>query len=200
MKTNKLLRLLVFIGLMAAFLLSAAAPASNAQAKSELVRLTVINRTDKTIWLKLVGPSYYNLSIPGESTQVYTVSRGEYTQTLWACGAREESDLDMTKSRTLIMPVCGGAAHQAAKAGHKIDLSKTLKVVKVTMKNEDTDSSIFSIFTGPETYVFTFKDEETKVYTIQRGEYSIRYFACGQWTTRTFIANAGKVLEWTCPK
>lgn len=200
MKQTRLIRLwMVFL---AAILLVVAAGPVPTQAAVEqqvsLVQLVVRNRTDKPIHLRLEGPRIYILSVPAETRQTFSVERGEYTYWATACGITAKSTLNMTSKKTLIMPVCGGNIKRANPKVNKLDLSNEIKPVAVKLENE-ARTRVLAILTGPETYVFTLQVGDENKYTIQRGEYDIRYFACGGVGNRTWVANKGYTLTFECP-
>ena len=138
------LRTIVILSLVAVFLFSAAAPV---QARTELVRLTLVNRTSGNIYLSLKGPALYYLSVGAEESQVFTVKRGTYTSSITACGVTSTDSLDMTSQKKLIMPVCGGRAHGAHGAATKVDLSEQIKIVPFTIINS-SDTQLLAVLTG----------------------------------------------------
>lgn len=204
--TKKIFRdVFVPVLLIASIFLTAAAPmtlqisSSSSHSGSDLVRLTVVNKTTKSIYLKLQGPYFYYLSVDGGDSGLFTVKRGTYSSTIYACGASSTDTIDLTRQKTLIMPVCGGNARTAAKTSvQNIDLSTQLKIVTFSLTNK-SDSRLLAIFTGAATYVFTVDKGETKDYTIVRGIYSVRYYACGSTRTLDFESYKGSKLNLKCP-
>ena len=205
MKEKLSWRILLIVGISAALLLTAAAPfparasGTTLLATSNLVRLTLDNRTDGTISVTLFGESVYRLIAgPGE-VEVYTVQPGTYEKWVSACGNFvKEEDFEITRHTRMIMPVCGANAHQAAKSETTIDLSEQIKIVPITVEN-NSRTNLLAILTGPGTYVFTFEKGQEKDYTVIRGTYSVKYYACGKSATRSFHADKNKVLELKCP-
>jgi hypothetical protein len=195
MKRTWLFRHLVLFGLIMAILLSMATPA---QAAQEFLRLTIDNRTGKAITFYFKGPLYYTFKVAAETTEVFTLKRGEYDYTFSACGVPGKGTLDLKTATRLIMPVCGGNAKGSTKSPNTIDLSPQAKVVKVTFVNK-SGTKLWIIMTGPATYVFTLNKGEEKKYTIGRGDYKLTYYACGSSATRNFFADKGKTLALTCP-
>jgi hypothetical protein len=201
-KNRWTLRLVIILALVASFLLSAYAPISGDPTvpASDLVRLVVRNKYDKPLALRLQAPgAYYYLQVEGESTATYTVLRGDYDYTLWGCGATSSGTMDLNKNRTLIMPICGGGVTNVPQNGKKLDLSTLIKIVPVTIENA-LDTHVLVIFTGASTYVFTFDKGQKKDYTIARGSYTVKYWACGAYVTRDFEANKNSSLVLTCGK
>lgn len=197
MKSRTPSKLLVMVALILALALSAALPGV-VRAQSDLVRLTVENRTSGVMYLWLTGPGVYYLSIPAGETAVYTVERGEYNYRQHACGANTQSVVDLSTQQRLIMPVCGGRAVTAGKAPGKVDLSAELKIVDFSLTN-DSNTRLLAIFTGASTYVFQLERDETKDYTIAKGEYKVQYFACGGVKTINFLSHKGSELSLDCP-
>lgn len=167
--------------------------------KTGPVGLTVENRSSGYVYLWLEGPSFYYLVVKPGETKVYTVMRGEYFQTVRACGDTASSIVDVSKQTRMIMPVCGANAKQAGTSPYVVDLSKVIKIVKVTVKNE-ADTRMLAILTGPSTYVFTLNKGESRDYTIAKGEYTVQYFACGWYGYKNFTAYHGSSLEISCPR
>jgi hypothetical protein len=195
----------VLLLVVSSLLVMAAAPApalfsvAGAMTKSDLVRLTVDNRSDRSLSISLRGPSVYFLTVQANSKQVFTIQRGEYDYTLYSCGAVGKETANLNYSKTLVMPVCGGAAKAAAGQAHQVDLSQAVKVVKVTFTNEAT-GHMFVILYGPTTYVFSFSKDSEKSYTINRGEYKMIYSGCGKTSNKMITAFSGAEIELKCPK
>ena len=209
MNKKRILRnLALFLAMLSIFLMAAApAPISVASAKStaaagDLVRLTIDNRTEKTIWVRLSGPAFYYLTVPAKSADVFTPKRGEYTFTIFACGNYITGDLDLTTNQRLVQPICGGGPVTSALGAntHVVDLGQIAKIVKVNFIN-DTTGTIMLVMTGPSTHVFTLSKDEEHEYTIERGEYDVTVYAygCGTVTQTTFLAKAGYEKTFKCP-
>lgn len=188
-------RSIAFIGLVLILLVSAT---SVAFAKSERVKFTVENNSDKVFTLRLTGPEGLYLVVDANSTEVFTPLRGVYDMTMYSCGAYANDDLDLTTIKTMVVPECGSQGPD--KSDTKIDASDTIKLVKVTIQNKSTTSNMVVVMTGPGTFVFSFKAGEKANYTIPRGDYNVTYYACSSSATRTFTAKANKLLELSCPK
>ncbi len=196
---------LVLINLIILILMSAAVPLPNSgklessSGQSELVSLKVKNDSSSYAYIWLEGPAFYYLVVKPEETKTFTVKRGEYDERVRYCGATDSSTIDLTKHTTIIMPVCGANTRRGSDTPYIIDITNTIKIVKVTLKN-DAKTSVLAIFTGPSTYVFSLAKEEEKDYTIARGNYDVQYYACGKERTRKFFAYHNRVLKFECPK
>lgn len=196
---------LVFACILVVVFTSAAIPLPNASihaaptGKSDLVAFTVINDSSGYVYLWLDGPTFYYMAVKSGEIKTFTVMRGEYFQDVYYCGATTSSIVDLTIQTKLILPVCGGRATQAAKSPHVIDVTETIRIVPVTVENE-AESRVLAILTGPSTYVFSLQVDEAKDYTIAKGEYKVQYYACGKYGERKFFANKGSTLTLTCPK
>lgn len=206
MKKNMYFRSLVLLAALLSLLLTAAAPApltSNSAAAlqaGDLVRLTVENRTDKPIKLWLSGPAFYYLTVPAESTEVFTPKRGEYDYSLSACGITVRETIDLSKNGRIIQPICGIGRGLAAPAPNTVNMGVVAKLVKVTFTN-DTNGTIMLILTGPATYVFTMAKDEKTDYSVRRGDYDVHLIAysCPLVTDTTFIARANYKKTFKCP-
>lgn len=190
------LRTIVILSLVAVFLFSAAAPV---QARTELVRLTLVNRTSGNIYLSLKGPALYYLSVGAEESQVFTVKRGTYTSSITACGVTSTDSLDMTSQKKLIMPICGGRAHGAHGAATKVDLSEQITIVPFTIINS-SDTQLLAVLTGAGTYAFLLARDEERDYTIAKGDYDVKIYACGAITTIEFSSYKNSKLDLRCPQ
>jgi hypothetical protein len=204
MKQKKTIYLILILGILIGITSSAAAPSPKGTtgyaltAKSELVALTVENRSSGTMYLWLDGVAFYYLTVEPEETKIFTVERGEYYQKVKACGDTAESIVDITKRTRMIMPICGGNANQAATSPYVVDISEIIKIVKFTLEN-DSDTRLLAIMTGPSTYVFLIEEGESKDYTIAKGDYTIQYFACGLVGYKDYYAYHGSKLSLSCP-
>jgi hypothetical protein len=118
---------------------------------------------------------------------------------MFSCGAYAQGDLDLTTIKTMVVPACGSSG-PPTKSSQKLDASDTIKLVKITIENDAPNSTMLVIMTGPGTFVFSLKTGEKHSYTIPRGEYAVKYYACNSIDTRVFNAKANKVMELGCPK
>lgn len=205
MNKKKSIRMLIIVNLMILVLLTAAVPLPKSSSvastgeKSDLVALRVVNQSTGYVYLWLDGPEFYYLVVKPDETQAFTVRRGEYSMDVSYCGAWDSSTIDLTKHTKLIMPVCGANTRQSPSSPHVVDITNTIKIVKVTVKN-DSDSRVLAILTGPSTYVFSLDKEDSKDYTIAKGDYEVKYYACGKYGVREFSAFYNSVLKLKCPK
>ncbi|HEY5573269.1 MAG TPA: hypothetical protein VIK64_09690 [Anaerolineales bacterium] len=205
MRKARSLQVLIVASLIAIFLLTAAAPAPLAvstaavQARSELVRLTVENRTSSPIFMRLQGPSLYFLRIEADGSEVFTVTRGEYESTITACGVTKTDTLDMSTPKRVVMPVCGGRAPAAQSAPQKVDLSDIFRIVPVTVINE-ADTQVLAVLTGAGTYVFLLNKDAERDVTIVKGDYDVKIYACRSVTTIEFSSYKNANLVLRCPQ
>ncbi len=205
MNRKRSLRGLILVNLLILVLMSAAVPLPNSvnfastSEKSDLVALKVENDSTSYAYLWLDGPAFYYLVVKPGETKTFTVKRGEYEKEVSYCGAKDSSTIDLTKHTKLIMPVCGANTRQLSSSPHVVNITNTIKIVKVTVTN-DSESKVLAILTGPSTYVFSLAKEESKDYTIAKGDYEVQYFACGKYGVREFSAFHNSVLKLKCPK
>ena len=199
------LRGLILANILILVLMSAAVPLPNSVSlastseKSDLVALKVENDSTSYAYLWLDGPSFYYLVVKPGETKTFTVMRGEYSKDVSYCGARDSSIIDITKHTKLIMPVCGANTRQLSSSPHVVNITNTIKIVKVTVTN-DSESRVLAILTGPSTYVFSLDKDVSKDYTIAKGDYEVQYYACGKYGVREFSAYHNGVLKLKCPK
>jgi len=205
MEKKRSKRIPIFISLIILVFLSAAIPLPNSAAiasakeKSDLVALKIQNDSSSTAYLWLDGPTFYYFVVKPGETKTYTVLRGEYFKDVSYCGARDSSIVDLSRHTKLLMPVCGANSRQSPSSPHVVNITNTIKIVKVTLTNE-ADSRVLAILTGPSTYVFTLDKDASKDYTIAKGDYEVQYFACGAYSEKEWSAYHKSVLKFKCPK
>ena len=192
----KKLRPVLLLTLVLVLLISATGAAF---AKSERVRFTINNKSDKIFSLQMAGPETLYLVVQPNSVGVFTPLRGAYSYTMFSCGAYANNNIDLSTMKTMVVPECGSGG-PSSKSENKVDASDTIKLVKVTVENKATNSVMVVIFTGPGTYVFSLKAGQKANYTVPRGVYNVTYYACSASATRTFEAKANKTLSLSCPK
>lgn len=205
MTTNKSKWTIILLALTLMVVLTAAIPFPQSEtlgsqtAKSDLVSLKIQNDSSGYVYLWLQGPTFYYFPVrPGE-TVTYTIQRGEYFQDLSYCGATDSSIVDLSRHTKMVMPVCGANTRQSPASPHVLDVTNTLKIVKVSLTNE-AESRVLAILTGPSTYVFSLDRDATKEYTIAKGDYKVQYFACGSYAEKEWSAYHNSVLKFKCPK
>jgi hypothetical protein len=205
MNKMKSMRILILVNLIVLVFLTAAIPLPKSAGialtneKSDLVALKIQNDSTSMAYLWLDGPAFYYMVVKPGETKTYTVLRGEYFKDISYCGARDSSIVDITRHTKLIMPVCGANSRQSPSSPHIVDITNTIKIVKVTLTN-DADSRVLAILTGPSTYVFSLDKEASKDYTIAKGDYEVEYFACGGYSVKEWSAYHKSILKFKCPK
>jgi len=205
MNSKKSLRILILINLLIFILMTAAVPHpqsasfASTNEKSDLIAFKVQNDSTSNAYLWLDGPAFYYLVVKPGETKNFTVMRGEYFKDVSYCGARDSSIIDLTIHTKLIMPVCGANSRQSPSSPHVVNITNTIKIVKVTVTN-DSESKVLAILTGTSTYVFSLNKGVSQDYTIAKGDYEVQYFACGKYGVREFSAFHNGVLKLKCPK
>jgi hypothetical protein len=195
---------LILVNLLILVFMSATVPLRNSDmlesssGQSELVALKIENDSTSYAYIWLDGPAFYYLVVKPEETKTFTVKRGEYDKEVSYCGAKDSNTIDLTTHTRLIMPVCGANARHEPSSPHIVNITNTIKIVKVTLKN-DTTTSVLAILEGPSTYVFSLAKEEVKDYTIAKGDYDVRYYACGKVGAKEFSAFHNEGLRFKCP-
>ena len=98
-------------------------PAMAAEDEPDLVRLTVINKTDGKVFLQLNGTNAHFMTIPAGATSVFTVEREEFVRQTWACGLYGKGTLDMSSQVKLNFTPCGiGAVNSGEPTQEKVSL------------------------------------------------------------------------------
>jgi hypothetical protein len=205
MTTNKSKWTIILLAFVLLIVLTAAIPFPQSEtlgsqnAKSDLVALKIQNDSSGYVYLWLQGPTFYYFPVKPGETVTYTILRGEYFQDLSYCGATDSSIVDLSRHTKMVMPVCGANTRQSPASPHVLDVTNTLKIVKVSLTNE-ADSRVLAILTGPSTYVFSLDRDATKEYTIAKGDYQVQFFACGAYAEKEWSAYHNSVLKFKCPK
>lgn len=99
--------LILAIVLLAALAISVV----SASAASDLVGLTIKNKTDGVVWVSLLSPDnvyVYWLEVPAGETNSYTVPRAVYSHITVACGKTATGSVDIRKLTTLVFTHCEG--------------------------------------------------------------------------------------------
>jgi len=165
----------------------------------DVVRLTIINYSDRDIWLKLEGPkSVYNLHVPPGETRAYTPLRGEYYYIYYACGTWVKGILDLSSQKIFEVPNCGFELETHPDHPRYLDGGEILKLVNVTFENE-TGAYALAILNGPSVFVFSFNDGQEREFTIPKGDYSMTVYGCGGHYNTAFFANFFNVKKLVCP-
>jgi len=205
MKMKTSIRFALLLGLASIILLTAAVPLPGRGFSfatidpADLVRLTVENRTTNYMYMWLNGPQVYYFVIKPESTSYFTIEPGSYRQTVRACGDTASKSVVIHGHTRMIMPMCGGNAKNATLSGGAVyDLSNLIKIVRVTVVNESS-TNMMVILTGPATYVFTVYEDDENVYTIAKGKYQVKWWACGESASKTWSAFSDSKLKLDCP-
>ncbi|MFQ5615111.1 MAG: hypothetical protein ACE5GO_01430 [Anaerolineales bacterium] len=155
----------------------------SSQTKQGPIRLTVINKNEFDITLRLDGPAYYILSVPSGEQKVFVIDdRGDYPYSLYHCKRTKEGILQLYTIQTFTIPPC-----------------MRRKLVKINIENKaDTDLTVRMF--GPQRFILTVPQGETKSFTIPRGRYFYRYRACSspsRWSG--FTAKVNHTLSLSCP-
>lgn len=195
MNKSTLLKIVSFV--LVSVILIAAAP----QTQSDLVSLTIENRSNDYVTYQLQGTQhqFYYLTVKPYSNGNFTILRGSYTQKFYSCGAFVNTNLDLTKKQAIVVPPCGEKAYKVDKLSHlKVDGGQLIKLVKVTFTNE-TKVNLTLILSGTSNYVFFIKAGEEVSYTIAKGDYKIQQWGCTYFKDFNFYPYANKEKELTCP-
>jgi hypothetical protein len=109
---NKKTFLILAVVLLATLAISVA----SASAASDLVGLTIKNKTDSVVWVSLLSPDniyVYWLEVSAGETMSYTVPREIYSHITVACGKTATGSVDIRKLTTLVFTHCDGSPPNA---------------------------------------------------------------------------------------
>lgn len=91
-----------------------------AQEEPDLVRLEITNRSDQPVAISLIGDtSVYYLTVSAESEKVFTVERGVYDHTTYACGLSATGSIDLSSQMKLVFTRCYGKAPNWGEPSHE---------------------------------------------------------------------------------
>ena len=183
MSKYKTITFFIILSLLSSLLISAA--------PADLVRLTIQNKSNDLVTLRMEGPQFYYLTVRAGETRVFTPQRGEYSAKLYTCGLFVNQELDLSTSQTIVVPACGTKAFTSDNTG-AIDAGQLIKIVRVHFTNK-TDKNLVLILRGPGEYVFYIRKGETKTYTIPKGDYKAQQYGCP--TVKEFNYYASAHLE-----
>ena len=89
-----------------------------AVAKTDLARFEVLNKTDQPVSISLTsGDTFYYLTVAADTTQVFTVERLVYDQTVWSCGLSDSGSLDLKTYMKLTFTRCDREAPNKGERG-----------------------------------------------------------------------------------
>jgi hypothetical protein len=196
MRNKRAIQGIIFL-ILAVALVVATIPQQSVSAKSDLVRLTIKNNSDKPVTMKLTGPAYYYFYVKPGQTAIYTPQRGVYDYTFTSCGTSLTGELDLSRHKTMDVPPCGSKASTGDGPDDTVDVGDVLKLVRVTLENK-TGHNIIIILRGPSEYAFFLYEDDSKDYTITKGEYTYWLYGCGGIKTGKVYAEPHKVKELTC--
>jgi hypothetical protein len=202
-----ILHSLILLGMLASLLISAAPLPAKASVpvtldRTNLVNFIVSNRTGSAITVKLIGPSSYVLFVPGlisgySQKTTFTVKRGVYKYTVFACNAEVVGSIDLNGRKTMIVPVCGNNP-KTPEGVYKINFPKDETLARVTLVNRSPTLATI-VMRGPQKYLFYLAPGEEKVYTLKRGIYAVTYYACQSSDTVAFEARPSAKFRVFCP-
>jgi hypothetical protein len=87
-------------------------------AKTKLAVLEIRNRSDQPVSISLTsGDIFYYLTVPADSTQLFTVEREVYDRTTWSCGAANAGTVDIKTFLHLTFTKCFGKAPNSGEPG-----------------------------------------------------------------------------------
>jgi len=198
MRSQRTFRRIIFLITLASLLFVAALPQQGVMAEEDVIKLTIANKSDQDVWLKLDGPAYYYLHVKAHETKSFTPQRNVYNFKLYSCGTSVTGEMELLWQKTLDVPICGTKSNTGPGSSQVIyDGGDLLNLVKMTFKN-DSNYRIMVILDGTSVFVFSFASGQSKDYTIPFGEYTYTQYGCGIKTGK-FLAHFHKIQEFTCP-
>lgn len=175
-------RYLYFFVIVAALLMTAAAPspgqlAAKATSGEGLVKFTIVNHSDGSIFLKLDGSTAYYFVVGKNTTRAYTPQRGVYKYKLYACGLVTTDKINLTIVKILTIPECGGRIRDFSDI-HQVDLSPAFRPIKLIVSNGNPRSVRVKL-DGPRNYHLTVGGNTTASYGLVQGVYKYIVYICG---------------------
>lgn len=155
---------------------------------SDLVELTVSNRSGDTVYISLSGTAYYYLPAePGVNT--FLVKEGAYNYAYTTCGERTYGGINVLGRRTL---------HTIDKCSE--DTARPVFRVRV---NNKTDASLTLYFWGPKYYVYTLMPGETDIQIVGNNTYNYTVVATCDNVRQAIDTGTRRIYRqftwtWTC--
>lgn len=175
---------------------------------TDLARFTVDNDSDSFAYIQLSGgPKSYYLRHSPNTDYVWTVQKGEYDYTLYACGGAVKSGtVDFTKNQKWVIPSCGDKAFTTNSGDGSKDIGREIRMVRVKLTNKTSQQNLIVVVYDYEgsgaVWVFTLTKNVTKHITLPKGKYSYIAYGCGGSWTGTFWADHPHThndILFTCP-
>jgi hypothetical protein len=169
----------LFLAIFVLTLLAAAipSPVHAAPDSAGLTRLTIVNKSDAKVYLKLEGSPVYSFTVLRHSTAEFTPQKGMYAYTLTACGQTVSGKLDLTIYRELTVPACGGQLPDYSN-NHKVDLAAGARPMSLTIENQNT-RTVYVSLKGQRSYEFKVAGKSSPAFSLEPGKYTYTVTACG---------------------
>lgn len=144
--------------------------------------LTINNQTGAVFYVTLTGPQTYTVQVAA-GKNYFSVVKGEYTLSYFACGAQQTAEVNVKKNGASIKLTC--------------DTPKAGKGTQLTFDNK-SGANLYVTLAGTKNYAFNVPPGKTK-FPVESGTYDISYFACGaQNTVSFFVKPKGGTLKILC--
>ncbi len=166
MQRNKKLLVLFLMVVLFSFL-----SLSSSMAAGTTANFKIINNTDKTLTVTLLGPQTYNISsAPGKT--IISVEKGNYQYSFYDCGKLFIGDIKVMRTDNwLEIDSCNtsvSAAPASSGAGENM--------IEITIKNK-SPRTLEMYFLGTETYIFSVPPGN-HLFNVKRGLYNYSYYDC----------------------
>ena len=208
-------RPLIFLvmAIFATSLISAApASASNYGVAQKVTRLTVENRSESIVYIWLTGQdtgAFSYVTVAPKSTQIFTPGNDIFDYELRACTSIIRSTVDLSKNQRIIVNECGQKGGPGTSFTGTTDTGAIVKIADITITNTGTETYLL-IFNGPldnelgavsTQYVFRLTPNQTRTFTIPKGEYLWEMLWCDydSYRSGTVFVTFNKEVEYACP-
>ncbi|KAA3648024.1 MAG: hypothetical protein DWQ07_03260 [Chloroflexi bacterium] len=214
MNTRVSRTLILLVLAVFAMSLISAAPSSAAThgVAQKVTRLTVENRSESIVYIWLTGQdtgTFSYVTVNPKSTQIFTPGNEGFDYELRACTSIIRSTVDLTKNQRIIVNECGQKGGPGTSFTGTTDTGAIVKIADITLTNTG-DETMLLIFTGPldnedgaisNQYVFRLTANQTRTFTIPKGEYLWEMLWCDydSYRSGTVFVTFNKVQEFECP-
>ncbi|GAB4577901.1 MAG: hypothetical protein Fur0022_06330 [Anaerolineales bacterium] len=140
-----------------------------------------MNNSELPFSITLTGPQLYILNVASGETRVFVVNRGAYSFEMMLCAVSARGTMNLNKMTTLRFKACA------------LD-----KLVAIKVENHTNEPASVTLM-GSKNYVFVLQANESRMFTIPRGEYAVQQIVCGGQIEQRFVARSHKRLVLACP-
>jgi len=211
-RESRFLILTVFLALGLSLIAAAPPSVTTNGAAQKITRLTVENRSESIVYLWLTGQdtgAFSYVTVQPKSTQIFTPGNDIFDYELRACTSIIRSTVNLTQNQRIIVNECGQKGGPGTSLPNTTDTGGIVKIADITLTNTG-DETLLLIFSGPvdnedgtfpNQYVFRLTANQTRTFTIPKGEYQWEMLWCDfdPYRSGKVFVTFNKVQDFECP-